>query len=131
IVRFADGGLWIWSPIALSPPIQEKIDVLGPVAHLVSPNKIHYAHVAAWKRAYPSAIVWASPGARERAKSQNVDVTIDCDLGDAPEREWSNELDQLVFRGSRLMDEVVFFHRASRTLILADLIENFEVAMLT
>ncbi len=31
-----------------------------------------------------------------------------------------------IFRGSRFMDEVVFFHRNSATLILADLIENFD-----
>ena len=35
-------------------------------------------------------------------------------------------LDQRIARGSRSLEEVVFFHRASRTLILADLIENFE-----
>jgi hypothetical protein len=131
IVRLADSGLWIWSPIELSTALRERVDALGPVAHLVSPNKIHYAHVAAWKRAYPSAIAWASPGVRDRAKSQNVDVTFDRDLGDVPERAWSSELDQLIFRGSRLMDEIVFFHRATRTLIVADLIENFESAMLT
>ena len=25
----------------------------GPVAHLVSPNKIHYAYIADWKKRYP------------------------------------------------------------------------------
>lgn len=30
------------------------------------------------------------------------------------------------FKGSRYIEEAVFFHRMSRTLILADLIENFE-----
>jgi uncharacterized protein DUF4336 len=126
IVRLADGGLWIWSPVELSQALRSHVATLGPVRHLVSPNKIHYAHVATWKAAYPEAIAWASPGVRERAASQQVDVTFDRDLTDTPDEAWAPEIDQLVFRGSRLMDEVVFFHRASRTLILADLIENFE-----
>jgi hypothetical protein len=101
------------------------------VRHLVSPNKIHYAHVAAWNAAYPDALAWASPGVRERAASHRLDVTFDRDLQDAPDDAWAPEIDQLVVRGSRLMNEVVFFHRASRTLILADLIENFEANKLT
>lgn len=47
-------------------------------------------------------------------------------LGDTPDPAWAAVLDQLVFRGSRAMEEVVFCHRPTRTLILTDLIENFE-----
>lgn len=114
------------SPTEPDEGLRSEVDALGPVVHLVSPNKIHYAHIAAWKRAYPGAMAWASPGVRERAASQGVGVSFDGDLGDGPEEAWSGDLDQLVFRGSRFMEEVVFFHRKTRTLILADLIENFE-----
>ena len=126
VARLASGGFFLWSPTEPDGGLCSEVDALGPVAHLVSPNKIHYAHIAAWKRAHPGATAWASPGARERAASQGADVTFDADLGDEPEGAWSEDLDQLVFRGSRFMEEVVFFHRATRTLILADLIENFE-----
>jgi hypothetical protein len=53
-------------------------------------------------------------------------VSFEIDLGEEPEEAWSEDLDQLVFRGSWLLEEVVFFYRKSRTVILADLIENFE-----
>jgi hypothetical protein len=127
IVRLANGDLWLHSPTALSEPLRRRVEALGRVAHLVSPNKIHYAHIAAWKAAYPEARAWASPGVRERAASQGIAVSFDAELGDAPPPDWAAEFEQLVFRGSRFMDEVVFMHRASRTLLLADLIENFEV----
>lgn len=45
--------------------------------------------------------------------------------GEAPAA-WAGEIDQMILRGSRLHREAVFFHRASRSLILTDLIENFE-----
>ncbi|HVU80377.1 MAG TPA: DUF4336 domain-containing protein, partial [Rhodanobacteraceae bacterium] len=44
---------------------------------------------------------------------------------------WADDIDQLRFRGSRVLEEFVFFHRSSATLVLADLIENFERAKLT
>ena len=126
VVRLANGDLFLWSPTEPDDRLRAEIDALGPVRHLVSPNKIHYAHIATWKRAYPEATAWASPGVRERAASQRADVFFDADLGDLPEEVWVKDLDQLIFRGGRFMEEVVFFHRKTRTLILADLIENFE-----
>ncbi|WP_350016285.1 DUF4336 domain-containing protein [Rhodanobacter sp. IGA1.0] len=130
LVQLADGGLWCHSPIAPDEALFAAIDALGPVRHLVSPNLLHYAHIAAWKRRYPQATAWASPGVRERAASQHIEVAFDADLDDAPPPAWAATIDQLRFRGSRVMQEIVFLHRASATLILADLIENFEAEKL-
>ncbi|NII10727.1 DUF4336 domain-containing protein [Oleiagrimonas sp. C23AA] len=126
VIRLSDGGLWCHSPVQLDAGLRQQIDALGPVRHLISPNKLHYAHIGAWQRAFPEAIAWASPGVRERAASQHIDVTFQFDLGASAPAAWAGQIDQLVFAGSRFMEEVVFFHRASRTLVLADLIENFE-----
>ena len=131
VVRLVDGGLWCHSPIAPDENLFAAIEAIGPVRHLVSPNKLHYAHIAAWKARYPDALAWASPGVRERAASQRIDVAFDRELEDGPPPEWSADLDQLLFRGSRALTEVVFLHRVSATLILADLIENFEAPRLT
>lgn len=128
VVRLGSGDVFVWSPIEPDDRLRSQIDTLGPVKHLVSPNKIHYAHIGAWKRVYPEAVAWASPGVRERAESQRIDVSFDAELGDEPDPAWRDDLDQLVFRGSRSLHEVVFFHRKTRTVILADLIENFEPA---
>ncbi len=131
IVRLTDATLWIWSPIELTRELGAKVDALGVVRHIVSPNKLHYVHVSQWKTAYPDAWAWASPGVRERAAKKRVDVGFDRDLGDGPDAAWAKDIDQLVFRGGRFMEEVTFFHRATRTLILADMIENFESDRLT
>jgi hypothetical protein len=53
-------------------------------------------------------------------------VAFDEDLADTPPPAWGDALDQLRFKGSRAIEEVVFLHRPGATLVLADLIENFE-----
>ncbi|MFC5438278.1 DUF4336 domain-containing protein [Rhodanobacter umsongensis] len=130
LVQLADGGLWCHSPVAPDEALFAALDALGPVRHLVSPNLLHYAHIAAWKQRYPRAVAWASPGVRERAASQRMKVHFDADLDDAPPPDWVATIDQLRFRGSRVMQEFVFLHRASASVIVADLIENFEAAKL-
>ena len=122
------GGLWVHSPIALSPGLDAELAALGPVRHLIAPNWIHYASIPAWQRAHPDALAWAAPGVAARAASRGMSIAFDRDLTDAPPPDWADTLDQLIVRGSALHAEAVFFHRDSRTLILTDLIENFEPA---
>ena len=126
VVRLKSGELFLWSPTELVTGLRSQIDALGPVRHLVSPNKLHYVHIAAWKAAYPQVTAWASPGVRARATSHHLEISFDRNLGDYPDEAWREDLNQLIFRGSRFMEEVAFFHRKTRTLILADMIENFE-----
>jgi hypothetical protein len=125
IVQLANGDLFLHSPIAFDSALAEQLRSMGTVRHLVSPNRGHYAHIGEWARVFPHAITWASPGVQERARSVGIDVRFERDLHlDAP-AEWRDEMDQAVIPGA-VLDEVVFFHRSSKTLIVADTIMNFE-----
>lgn len=126
VIRLKDGTLWIHSPIKPDDKLYAAIDTLGEVRHLVSPNKLHYAFISEWKNRYPKAIAWASPGVEDRADSQNIPVAFNAKLSDTAPGDWQEEIEQLIFKGSRVIEEVVFFHKKSQTLILTDLIENFE-----
>lgn len=126
VVRLSDGSLWLHSPIQAEEGLLREIAVLGPVRHLVAPNWIHYAFFPAWQKLFPEAVGWAAPGVRARARAYGVPARFDQDLGLRSPPDWEKELDQRHIPGSNLHQEVVFFHRASRTLILTDLIENFE-----
>ena len=95
----------------------------GKVAFLVAPNLLHFWWIADWKARYPQARAYAAPGAREHAQKRFTG--FDADLTDEPPPEWQDEFAQIQVAGG-FMTEVVFFHRPSRTLILTDLIENFE-----
>lgn len=126
VVRLASGELFIHSPTELTEPLKRQIDALGSVGHLVSPNRIHYWWIGAWGEHYPDARRWASPDARGAAVKQGWDFTDD--LAENAPPVWREDLDQIIVRGGRALEEVVFFHQASRSLILADLIENFEAS---
>jgi hypothetical protein len=124
LVRLSDGGLWVCSPIELTDALAGEIKTLGPVQHLVSPNKIHHLFLGQWAQAWPEAKLWASPGLARRRR----DLSFDGELGDAAEPAWERDIDQLIFRGSFALEEVVFFHRASRSAIITDLVQKFDPA---
>lgn len=127
VVRLACGGLWVHSPIADQGGLAADVAELGPVRHLVAPNWIHYAWVPDWQARFPQAVTWGSPGVVARAKSRGIALHLDHELADAPPDAWAGQIDQRL-ADSGYHREVVFHHRASRTLILTDLIENFEPA---
>jgi len=120
VIRLSSGELFVWSPVALSKALKKEVDALGPVQFVVSPNRLHHLYLGEWKSAYPSARLYASPGLRAKRK----DLSFDGDLNDLPEPEWAADIDQVPVHGS-VLTEVEFFHRASRTALFTDLLQNF------
>jgi len=127
VVRLENRDLFLHSPLPFNAELARVLEELGVIRHLVSPSKIHYAGIESWHRHYPNALSWASPGVRERARGQNITVTFDRDIPEGAPADWAVEMDQLRIKGSAYFSEEVFFHRSSKTLILTDLIENFEL----
>lgn len=124
LARLANGDLWVCSPIPLSDALHAEVEALGAVRHLVSPNKIHHLFLGEWKQRWPAALLYASPGLPPRRR----DLRFDALLGDEPDPAWAGSIDQVIFRGSFVMEEVVFFHRSSRTAVFTDLIQRFPPA---
>lgn len=127
VVRLANGGLWIWSPISLTPELERAVDEMGPVRHIVSPNKIHHLFLKEWCDRWPGAKLHAPPGLAAR----KPEIHFDSELGDEANPIWAEDLDQTIFHGSFAMEEVVFFHRPSRTAIVCDLVQRHDPAAVT
>jgi hypothetical protein len=120
VVRLANGDLWMHSPEKINRNLINELAQLGSVRRLVSPNKLHHLFLTEWILTYPEAVNYAAPGLVKK----RTDIRFDVELTGIAQDEWKEELDQVLFSGSPLLEEVVFFHRSSRTLILTDLIEN-------
>ncbi len=120
VSRLDGDALWVCSPLPMTDEIARTLDALGRVAHIVSPNKIHNQGLSSFCARYPHAKLWASPGLPERRPELEYAGV----LTDEPEVAWAEHLDQRVTEGNAFFSEVIFFHRASRTLVVADLVEN-------
>jgi hypothetical protein len=121
VIRLGDGSLFVWSPTALTDALRGEVERLGRVRFIVTPTAMHATFLPDWRRAFPGATLFAAPGSRDRSRA----VAFDADLGDAPDAGWAGEIDQAPMRGNLIATEVVFFHRRSRTVLIADLIQHF------
>jgi hypothetical protein len=123
LVRLPDGRLWVHSPTELTDQLRRAVTALGPVGFIVAPNRLHTSWLATWKAQWPDAVT-AGVAAEPAWNGTRTDYEIDLG-GDGP-FPWQPALRQCFVQGG-MFSETIFFHAASRTLILTDLVENFEL----
>jgi hypothetical protein len=119
VLRLADGGLLLHSPLALTPERRAAVEALGPVAHLYAPNTFHHLWIGEWASAFPAARLHAAAGLSKKRPDLRVDRTH----GSAPELAFAGIIDEMLIEGFRL-NESVLFYRPARTLVVADLVHN-------
>lgn len=120
VVRLGGGDLFIHSPAPLNPQLRAALDDLGAVRFVAAASAIHgHLSMGDYRAAYPDAELLAPPGLDRRRK----DLAFDGLLGDVPDPRWASDLDQAAFAG-HLAPEILFLHRASRTLVVGDLVWN-------
>ena len=120
VVRLGDGSLLLHSPVALDAPTRAAVDAIGPVRWIVGPSKVHHLFLSPWTTAYPDAALCGTPGLPEKRRDLRFAHGLDQTLRAA----WDRHVQFLLFEGAPGLNETVFFHPATRTLVLTDLAFN-------
>jgi hypothetical protein len=110
ILRTRGHELVIHNPIRLEESAYSRLETLGLVAHIVAPNRFHNSDGAFYRTRFPLARFYP-PG------------SINLSWPHALRR----EVDAIQVDGLRLLNEAVFFHAISKTLIVTDLVFNMQV----
>jgi len=121
IVKLSDGSLWLDSPVSVPFETLKRITDLGPVRYIVAATPRHVWRLERWHVLFPEAQLWRprpTPFTLKKGHLPFTDI-----LSDTPYHGWTNDLDQLAFKGNPFIEEVLFFHKQSRTVILDDLIQ--------
>ncbi len=129
VIRLENRELVVISPIEVSDTLVSQLGELGVVKHMIAPNLYHHLFAANFKSLYPQATFWAAPGLTLKKPELPIDRTIEGDRG-----ELFPGLEFIFFKGFRILglngvdelNECVFFHSSSRTLILTDTAFHFD-----
>lgn len=127
ILRVGESDLFVHSPTPLLPELRSEIAKIGGPRWIVGPNRLHYWWIPEWRTAFPDADVYLAPRTKEQA-GKHIDFPVR-QLDGENGYPWDTAIATLPVVGS-YMTELEFFHQASCTLVLTDLIENFEPAKL-
>lgn len=122
VVKLRDGGLFLHSPVAMTDSDYNDLDKLGEVRHIVAPNLMHHLSLPAVASRYPNAKVWGARGIEKK----RPDVNFSGFLGESDLPIWGDELKYSKIAGVPMLDEFVFYHSRSETLIVTDLAFNVQ-----
>jgi len=122
VLRHAS-ALTLVSPIAIDDAVATFLAELGSVEAIVAPNAMHHVHLPSTVERYPDARVFGVPGLRKKRREIVFDEMLSD--GAAP---FHPGVELHSVDGAPTMDERVLYHRASRTLIVTDLIFNMPSA---
>ena len=120
IVRLVDGGLFLHSPVPLDAGTKSALDQIGVVRAIVAPSKAHHLFAGDYVKEYPGARLYGAPGLPDKRK----DLKFDAILSDTAPPEWQGQVEQHLFRGAPFLNEVVFFHTPTRSIMFTDLVFN-------
>jgi Domain of unknown function (DUF4336) len=124
VARLSDGSVWVASPVPVPFTTLTEIASLGPVRYLVAPTPRHYWRLSTWHVLFPDAELWSSPTSPVTLKKGDLPLTGI--LGDQVPAGWADDFDQVLLRGSHWLNEVIFFHARTRTLLVEDVIQIHE-----
>ncbi|WP_244622976.1 DUF4336 domain-containing protein [Microvirga brassicacearum] len=126
VIRLSGGALLLHSPTPFDVRLNDDLEQLGRIEHLIAPNSGHWTFVREWQAHHPDVVTWAVPGLRERRQVRRSGIRLNHDLGASAPDEWREEIEQIIVPGLAGFAEVVLYHKASRTMVLTDLVQNFE-----
>lgn len=115
-----DGGVALVSPIRLTTDVVARVEALGPVRFLVAPNLLHHLYLAEATARWPDARVLAPRGLTKKRPDLRIDTFLEDGLPEA----LAATVRAVKIEGAPSVDEHVFFHEPSRTVILTDLVFN-------
>src|SRR5579863_1840466 len=127
VVRGADGDVALHSVGPLDDAAARAIAALGPVTTLIAPNLRHHLFVAAARRRFAQARLYAPEALMQKRRELAVDVPLPMDAERARAllpAGLAAVLEPVPVGGMPRLDEIAFVHGPSRTLLLADLAFN-------
>jgi hypothetical protein len=117
VIKMSDGELLVHSPISLDDQLKIKIEKLGKVTYIITPNAFHGLFVDDWIKAFPEAHYLT-------AKIEQGNQSASRALSESNIADLSPVLDVALVHGIPKLNEFAFYHNASRTLVLTDLAFN-------
>lgn len=129
VIKLSNDSLVVISPIEIDSEIQEQLNTFGTVRYIIAPNLFHYLYFAQAQQIYPQAQTIAPPGLAAKQPDFKIDRVFTQDAV-----EFDSELEFFWFEGFRAfvppkvktVNEIVFYHPSSKTLIITDSAFNFD-----
>lgn len=123
-IKLQDGSVWILASTPLTADTGRKLGELGEVKYIVAGNAFHHMFLKGYKDAYPDAKVIGPEevNAKKVSEGWQLHATFSAAQPDL-KHGFEDEIEHCFFSAQKNKD-TAFYHKASKTVIAADLLFN-------
>ncbi|BAY92113.1 MULTISPECIES: DUF4336 domain-containing protein [unclassified Tolypothrix] len=129
VIRLSSNKLMVISPIKIDHSTINDLNQLGEVIYIVVPNLYHHLFVADFQLYYPHAKLLAVSGLGSKRPDLQIDKIISnqsISVIDEVEYVLVEGFNTVDINGYSPLNECVFFHARSQTLIVTDIVFHFD-----
>lgn len=112
-------GIVLISPGKKIPEQAAAVAKFGRVTDLIAPNLLHHVNLHLAQREFPDATIWGVPGFKQKRPDLAWDKVLDRDSWT-----YADEIKVFPISGIPKINECVFLHLESKTLVVTDLFFN-------
>lgn len=114
-------GVIIISPINFTPQQYAQIESLGKVTDIIAPSLWHHLYLPKTAERFEEATIWGPEGCAEKRSDIKWNKILNSESWP-----YQNEIEMLQLQGMPKVNEVVFFHKSTRSLVTTDLVFNLQ-----
>ncbi|RAP32057.1 hypothetical protein DID76_01435 [Candidatus Marinamargulisbacteria bacterium SCGC AG-414-C22] len=122
VIKCHDDSLFVHSPIILDDHALTELNNFGTVTYIIAPNLLHHLYLDAFVKLFPNAKVFGVHGLQKKVKNISFSYLEDETEGFG----WDNDIDTYKLHGMPLFNEHIFYHKATQTLLVTDLLFNIQ-----
>lgn len=115
IIRLQSGKLFLHSPVPWSVELQQAVEQIGEVGFIVAPSCFHHMFVGGWHENNPNAQICAPKGLIKKREDLQIEQVLQSNV------DLWEEIQIIPIKGMPIVQEHLFFHKPSQTLIVTDL----------
>ena len=133
LVRLTNGHYLINTPVQpdkdLVNEIKTKIKSMK-VLYIISGSKHHNNFLESWSALFPEARLGGPLDLIDKMQKDERNLKFTYVLDNKNTLPWNDDLAHLHIEGCRICEEVFFYHKKSKSLVIADLIQNHRLEAL-
>ena len=115
--------VWVHSPLSPTLEWYDAAATLGDVSVLVAPNALHHLFLGNAAERFPTALVCGPAKLKKKRKDLALGAELEDVVLERP-RQWPAGIRAFRIEGAPFVSEFVFYHAASKSLLVTDLIFN-------
>ena len=132
LIQLESNDFAVVSPIQLDIQLVNAIKFtmgIRKLLYIISGTSLHNKFLEDWVNEFPGVELAGTQELVDKMKKEKRNLRFRYILNNNLKVPWQNEIDHILIEGNRWVEEAIFFHKSSKSVIVSDIIQNHDLSL--